>query len=72
MKPIVQYKAMPNSQPKIYMSWDINDNVFWFAKLDVMDHPRLGDGQIKTSAIVGFSPVSGVIETRNTIYVPIP
>jgi hypothetical protein len=54
------------------MSWDADDNVFWYAKLDVTDHPVLGDAVIKTSPIVAFNLASGTIETKNTIYVPIP
>jgi hypothetical protein len=38
----------------------------------VVDHPHIGSGTVRTSEIVSFNPHGGVIETRNTIYVPIP
>lgn len=72
MKPIVPYWRTPTSKPEIHMSWDADDNVFWYAKLDVTDHPVLGDAVVKTSPIVAFNLASGTIETKNTIYVPIP
>jgi hypothetical protein len=48
------------------------DKPFWCAKLEVVNHPTIGDGNIRTSEIVSFNPQGGIIETRNTIYVPEP
>jgi hypothetical protein len=50
--------------------YDSADKPFWCAKLEVVDHPTIGSGNIRTSEIVRFNPRGGVIETRNTIYVP--
>lgn len=71
MKPIATYWATPSAKPVIMLGWDSNDDAFWYAKLDVRDHPVLGNGVVRTSAIVNFNPATGVIETRNTVYVPI-
>ena len=71
MKPIATYWASQSTKPEIFLSWDINDYPVWYAKLDVKDHPVLGAGVIRTSAIVNFNPATGIIETRNTVYVPI-
>lgn len=35
----------------------------------VLDHPRLGETHVRTSTVL--SDADGVIETRNTIYVPV-
>ena len=68
MKPIVQYRTY--SEPTMMIQWDANDCAFWCARLEVVDHPHLGTGNIRTSEIVSFNPVGGIIETKNTIYVP--
>ncbi len=68
MKPVVQYRTY--SEPTMMIQWDGNDNTFWCARLEVVDHPHLGTGNIRTSEIVSFNPNGGIIETRNTIYVP--
>ena len=70
MKPIVQYKTY--SHPVINLMYDSNDKPFWCARLEVDNHPIVGNGHIRTSEIVSFNPQGGIIETRNTIYVPEP
>jgi hypothetical protein len=52
------------------LMYDSNDKPFWCAKLEVVNHPHIGSGNIRTSEIVSFNPQGGIIETRNTIYVP--
>jgi len=68
MKPIVLYKTY--SEPMMMMQWDANDSAFWCARLEVVNHPHIGNGMVRTSEIVSFNPHGGIIETRNTIYVP--
>lgn len=68
MKPIVFYKTY--SDPMMCLLYDSMDKPFWCAKLEVVDHPTLGSGSVRTSAIVSFNPQGGIIETANTIYVP--
>ena len=68
MKPIVLYKAYFGTA--MCLLYDSNDKPFWCARLEVVNHPRIGSGNIRTSEIVSFNPQGGIIETRNTIYVP--
>ena len=68
MKPIVFYKTY--SEPMMCLLYDSMDKPFWCAKLEVVNHPTLGSGVIRTGAIVSFNPQGGIIETKNTIYVP--
>ena len=68
MKSIVFYKTY--SEPVLCLMYDSMDEPFWCARLEVVDHPNLGSGNIHTSAIVSFNPQGGIIETKNTIYVP--
>jgi hypothetical protein len=70
MKPIVQYKTYP--EPMMCLLSNHLDKPFWCARLEVVNHPHIGNGIVRTSAIVSFNPAGGVIETRNTIYVPMP
>ena len=70
MKPIVFYKTY--SDPVLHVLNDSMDKSFWCARLEVVNHPHLGDGMVLTSEIVSFNPQGGIIETRNTIYVPEP
>jgi hypothetical protein len=70
MKPIVFYKTY--SEPMMCLMYDSAGKPFWCAKLEVVNHPTIGSGNIRTSEIVRFNPRGGVIETRNTIYVPEP
>jgi len=70
MKPIVLYKTY--SEPMMCLMHDSNDKSFWCARLEVDNHPIFGSGHIRTSEIVSFNPNGGIIETRNTIYVPEP
>ena len=70
MKPIVFYKTY--FEPTMLLMYDSTDNPFWCAKLEVVNHPTLGSGNIRTGAIVSFNPQGGIIETKNTIYVPEP
>jgi len=41
------------------------------ARLYAMNHPRLGDGDIRTSRILSIDASTGTVETLNTIYAPI-
>lgn len=68
MKPIVFYKTY--SDPTMCLLYDSADKPFWCARLEVANHPTIGSGNIRTSEIVSFNPQGGIIETRNTIYVP--
>jgi len=68
MKPIVHYKTY--SDPVMCLLYDSMDKPFWCARLEAVDHPHIGSGTIRTSEIVSFNPHGGIIETRNTIYVP--
>lgn len=68
MKPIVQYKTY--SDPVMCLMYDSMDKPFWCARLEVVNHPLIGDGNIRTSEIVSFNPQGGIIETKNTIYIP--
>ncbi len=42
----------------------------FIARLNVIDHPRLGSALIGTSRVVNFDPATGTIETRNSVYRP--
>ena len=71
MKKIVHYKT--HSDPVMCLLYDKNDQPFWCARLEVVDHPLKGNDiscVMRTSEIVSFNPQGGIIETRNTIYVP--
>ena len=71
MKQIVHYKTY--SEPMMCMKFDpLTNKAFWCAKLEVVNHTHLGSGNIRTSEIVSFNPQGGIIETRNTVYVPEP
>ena len=70
MKPIVFYKTY--SDPMMCLLYDSMDKPFWCAKLEVVNHPHIGSGNIRTSEIVSFNAQGGIIETKNTIYVPEP
>jgi len=73
MKPIVRYQANTPSTMMLILR-DSMDKPFWCARLDVIDHPKLKNRKpgecIRTSEIISFNPVGGIIETANTIYVP--
>jgi hypothetical protein len=68
MKPIVLYKTY--SEPVMCLMYDSKDKPFWCARLEVVNHPHIGNGMVHTSEIVSFNPQGGIIETRNTVYVP--
>ena len=70
MKPIVLYKTY--ADPELCLVYDSTDKPFWCARLEVVNHPHKGDGNLRTSEIVSFNPQGGIIETSNTIYVPEP
>jgi|APGre2960657373_1045057.scaffolds.fasta_scaffold58822_3 hypothetical protein len=69
MKPIVKYKS-ETATTMLLIRWDKMGNPFWCGRLDVIDHPKLGTTNLRTSKIVGFDPAKGIIETVNTVYVP--
>ena len=69
MKPIVRYQANTPTTMLMILT-DSMDKPFWCARLDVIDHPKLGSRNIRTSEIVSFNPAGGIIETANTIYIP--
>ena len=69
MKPIVRYQAGTPST-YLFLLREGTDRPIWCARLDVIDHPKLGASNIRTSEIVSFNPVGGIIETANTIYIP--
>ena len=69
MKPIVRYQA-DTPTTSLFLLRDGMDKPFWCARLDVIDHPKLGASNIRTSEIISFNPVGGIIETANTIYIP--
>ncbi len=60
MKPIVYYSGHP-----CFVS--VNDRVV--ARVYGLDHPVLGEGDIRTSSIQYFFE-DGSFETKNTVYVP--
>jgi len=70
MKQIAYYKT--DSDPTIGLLHDILGKPFWYAKLDVINHPLLGSGLVRTSEIVSFNSQGGIIETKNTVYMPMP
>lgn len=43
-----------------------------YARIYALDHPHLGEGDIRTSRIVNIDPHTGAVETMNTIYIPTP
>ena len=69
MKPIVRYQPDTPTTMLLILR-DSMDKPFWCARLDVIDHPKLGTMNLRTSEIISFNPAGGIIETANTIYIP--
>ena len=67
-KPTVNYLR---SQMFILPRGTREGDTVYTAELYAIKHPRLGSGIVRTSQIIFFSPASGVIETLNTLYVPV-
>jgi hypothetical protein len=42
------------------------------ARLYALNHPHLGAGEVRTSRVLNIDTTTGIIETRNTIYAPLP
>jgi hypothetical protein len=42
------------------------------ARLYALNHPHLGAGEVRTSRVLNIDIATGIIETRNTIYAPLP
>ena len=63
MKPIVHY-----TKSEYYQSEDSDGEPFLFARVYVLDHPKLGEGDIRTSKILKFI-AEGEFETMNSLYV---
>ena len=43
-----------------------------FARLYALNHPHLGAAEVRTSRVLNIDATTGIIETRNTIYAPLP
>ena len=79
MKAIVRYKPTAYTTEEagantpttmLFLLRDKTDRPFWCARLDVIDHPKRGASNIRTTEIISFNPAGGIIETINTIYIP--
>ncbi len=71
------HNIMPKQKPIVLYQQTDSTYLFplpcgtWVARITPVNHPKLGGGrEISTSAVVRFDPESGVIETRNTVYMP--
>lgn len=63
-KPIVHFRGDPTFH---YAEWE---GIEWqYARVWALDHPTLGEGDIRTSQIVHRFE-DGSFETRNTVYKP--
>ena len=67
-KPIVHYNTF--AAVGIYTQEYDDGRTFRFARLWALDHPKLGQSEIRTSKVLSFDASSGRLETLNTVYVP--
>ena len=68
-KPIVRYD--PVYPVGIYTAEDpSNGDIYRFARLQSLDHPKLGATDVRTSQLVSYDVMTGRLETRNTVYLP--
>lgn len=65
MKPIVHY-----TKSEFYQGEDDLGEPYMFARVYALDHPTLGEEDIRTSKIIKFI-AEGEFETMNTMYVKV-
>lgn len=63
---------MKQEKPVVHYRDDLSvhciDNNKYYAKVEALDHPILGEGTVRTSQILNINFATGEFETLNTVY----